>query len=710
MGQLFYTNAKQFHRELFPRRLQATDSIPVAEWYNHFAEFYKLFELHEEDPEPRVDIKEEVLGRAELVAPFAEVEVAAALGRLTLGTCAGADGWTPKLFKGNGLQEAWIPLLTVLFNRCLEEGRLPHDWLIGMIRPIWKQKGSISDPYRYRPLTLCTVWYKLFVYTLMERLVPVMDPVRHVSQAGFRMGCETTTWILLTWGLLFWAKLERVLLFLLSLDLAKAFDSVHHDRLWLHLSRLGLHDRILGLLQYMYQHSNVVVKSSTGCTDTIEIKRGIRQGCPLSPLLYTAYHDNLPRLLELAPMERVTFDGVDIIAMIFADDSLLPTLSEEDITVAGTVLQQFQRDWHIATNYEKTEILAVNPGGRSEIEFGGMKIPLKQTIKYLGVVFSDGPGNVNLFASHIEGVLTSGRNAMIVLLRRVSDIGLRDPRTLLSLFKMYVLGKVQYAAPVWCLFMTEDHRRRMNALLIYFLKSVLRLPSHTLKNVVYLEMGALPVTFYLYRNTCRFWNRLMLLPYEHPTRAMLRWLQGQRETRRSWWVLFRDLVRRFQAGFGEEDQIDVKEWSTKYEEYIIEELRGGDHWRLQRFYNRIKTSFGYTRALSSFKDVSLRTGWCRFRAGLHGLEVDAGGRTTPPVPRHRRFCRYCLSLGREVVESEDHFVFHCPLYADLRRGSVVVAAQGSLFRLFNTSCQDRVARFIRRALQCRSEWMDSHGD
>ncbi|WP_461459202.1 reverse transcriptase domain-containing protein, partial [Parasphingorhabdus sp.] len=239
MQALFTSDSRAFHRALFPKGQRASDGVDVAVWERYFADFFAERGLAGDDPEPRVSIQEDCLSHPSLVEPFTEFEVAAALGRLHVRTCGGADSWTPAFFKGQGLAEAWRPLLVAMFNRCLAERRVPRQWLLGVIRPIWKRRGSKGDPFRYRPIMLCTLWYKVFVYLLMERLAPLLDPIRHLSQAGFRRGCETTTWILVTWGLLYKARRSGALLILLSLDLEKAYDSVSHSRLWLHLRRLG---------------------------------------------------------------------------------------------------------------------------------------------------------------------------------------------------------------------------------------------------------------------------------------------------------------------------------------------------------------------------------------------------------------------------------------------------------------------------------------
>ena len=707
MQALFSADSRAFHRALFPREHRASDGVDVAVWEQYFGAFFTGRVLAGDDPEPRVCVREDCLSHPSLLVPFTEFEVAAALGRLKRRTCGGADAWTVSFFRGEGLAEAWRPLLVAMFNMCLRERRVPVAWLLGVIRPIWKRRGSKDDPSRYRPIMLCTIWYKLFMYLLMERLGHLLDPIRHASQAGFRQGCETTTWIFATWGLLYRARRSGALLILLSLDLEKAYDSVSHSRLWLHFRRLGLAGMFFDLLKFMYEHSTALVRGTKGCTVPFGLGRGVRQGCPFSPLLYTLYHDNLARLLEGASIGHVVLGLAIIVALIFADDTLVPCSSVDDVSSVGSMLGQFERDWGVKSNLEKTEAMVVNARGLTTVSLNGIDVELQSTMKYLGVLFKDGPGNVNVFSDHIDDTLQKGQAAVGRLLARSGDLGLRDPKTLLALFRMYVLGKVQYAAPVWCFFLTRAHKDAFNGLQVRFLKRVLRLPVRALRNVVYLEMGALPILFYFNKNAVRFWNRLMTLPVDHPARQLILWLQSETtESRRSWWVLFRDMVRRFDPGFDGSGAVDLSVWTRAYKADIVARLRSG-HPRLVAFYNVFKTTFGYTAALSSFEDVGLRTVWVRFRARLHGLEIDVADLSNRDVPLHERFCPFCLSRGVRTAENERHFLYFCPLYDGMRGGSVVAESRGSLRRLFGLPGQYRVAVYIRRALDVRSEWMAS---
>ncbi len=63
-----------------------------------------------------------------------------------------------------------MPVYIKLFNKVLNIGEVPEDWLVGLIVPIFKQKGSNTDCNNYRGITLLSCLSKLFTSTLNECL------------------------------------------------------------------------------------------------------------------------------------------------------------------------------------------------------------------------------------------------------------------------------------------------------------------------------------------------------------------------------------------------------------------------------------------------------------------------------------------------------------------------------------------------------------
>ena len=71
------------------------------------------------------------------------------------------------------------------------------------------------------------------------------------------------------------------------IDYAKAFDCVDHNKLWKILKEMGIPDLLTCLLRNLYAGQEATVRTGHGTTDWFQIGKGVRQGCILSPCLFT---------------------------------------------------------------------------------------------------------------------------------------------------------------------------------------------------------------------------------------------------------------------------------------------------------------------------------------------------------------------------------------------------------------------------------------
>ena len=128
--------------------------------------------------------------------------------------------------------------------------------------------------------------------------MPAVDALVEPSQRGFLAGKNSTEHIVTINKLFYEAVVKKVSRILFLLDTAKAFDSIDHDWVLHVLERTGfplwLRNFVKGSL-----HSVKVSPFFGGeLADWIDILRGVKQGCPLSPLLFIIAYD--PLLYHLA--------------------------------------------------------------------------------------------------------------------------------------------------------------------------------------------------------------------------------------------------------------------------------------------------------------------------------------------------------------------------------------------------------------------------
>ena len=79
------------------------------------------------------------------------------------------------------------------------------------------------------------------------------------------------------------------------IDYAKAFDCVDHNQLWKILKEMGIPDHLTCLLRNLYAGQEATVRTERGTTDWIQIGKGVRQGCILSPCLFNLYAEYIMR-------------------------------------------------------------------------------------------------------------------------------------------------------------------------------------------------------------------------------------------------------------------------------------------------------------------------------------------------------------------------------------------------------------------------------
>ena len=109
------------------------------------------------------------------------------------------------------------------------------------------------------------------------------------------------------------AKSKRKNLYCCFVDFKKAFDSVRHHLLWQELSCIGVSTKVLNLLIDTYAKARCCIQLQGGTTASFRCDVGVRQGCPLSPILFTLFTcDFLDALKGCSGVRAFSFTCMDI--------------------------------------------------------------------------------------------------------------------------------------------------------------------------------------------------------------------------------------------------------------------------------------------------------------------------------------------------------------------------------------------------------------
>jgi hypothetical protein len=109
--------------------------------------------------------------------------------------------------------------------------------------------------------------------------------------------------------------------FVVFLDIAKAYDTVHRGFLKQILRAMGVGDDFVDWVSWLLTQTSARAEVNGFLSGLHEFPAGVRQGCPLSPLLYLFVSEALLRFIKAHPALQVTVDSLTLSAQAFADDT-----------------------------------------------------------------------------------------------------------------------------------------------------------------------------------------------------------------------------------------------------------------------------------------------------------------------------------------------------------------------------------------------------
>ena len=114
-------------------------------------------------------------------------------------------------------------------------------------------------------------------------------------QAGFRKGRGTRDQIANICWIIKKAREFQKNIYFCFIDYAKVFNCVDHNKLWKILKEMEIPDHLTCLLRNLYTGQEATVRTGHGTTDWFQIRKGVRQGCILSPCLFNLYAEYILR-------------------------------------------------------------------------------------------------------------------------------------------------------------------------------------------------------------------------------------------------------------------------------------------------------------------------------------------------------------------------------------------------------------------------------
>ncbi|GBM24914.1 Retrovirus-related Pol polyprotein from type-2 retrotransposable element R2DM, partial [Araneus ventricosus] len=215
--------------------------------------------------------------------------------------------------------------LATSFNVCIHFQKVPDEWRKTTTILIPKSLNNLDSPANWRPIALSNTIYKIFTKVLAGRLQDwstKFDVLSH-CQKGFTPfdGVLEHNFILQT--RLESARAHKKDLCVAWLDVTNAFGALPHPLIYKALHAAGTGDQFVKIIKDIYTDCSTSILTNDSITGPIPIKSGVKQGCPISGLLFNMSIDHILR--------RVQGDFTDHRILAFADDLCLIGDSREDL-------------------------------------------------------------------------------------------------------------------------------------------------------------------------------------------------------------------------------------------------------------------------------------------------------------------------------------------------------------------------------------------
>ena len=322
------------------------------------------------------------------------------------------------------------------------------------------------------------------------------------EQGGFReqRGCRDQVLTLVLMGQTEIAKAAKDML-VAFIDFTKAYDTVDRGKMWWCLERLGVNGRFLSFLKALYQDSSCRVKVQ----EEFGVGIGLRQGCVLSPLLFSLYINGVVTKLHDGKC-GVQCGGDMVPGLLFADDTSLVATDKEGLEKSLDVLAKWCEEWGVKINVGKSGIMHTRKiVERCDVEYkvDGDAIPMVSSYKYLGCVIDE---HLEL-KEMVEEKAAAGRRALSVWLYRckaeVGDVGV-------GIFKKVMSALVDltmlYGVEIWgCMRNLESIEQvQLRAFRMFFGVGTLH-PKASMM----MEMESLPVVWEARVRCVQFWYKVL---------------------------------------------------------------------------------------------------------------------------------------------------------------------------------------------------------
>ena len=376
------------------------------------------------------------------VMEIQETEVMRALRKMKNGKSPGPSELQIEMIKILG-EEGKYWMLDLL-KAIWEEEVMPRDWEESQMVYIFKQKGDILECGNHRGIKLTEHGLKVLERILDERFREIAKIGK--QQYGFMRGRGTVDAIFIVRQLQEKRLEGNQNLYCAFVDLEKAYDRVPREVVFWCLRKRKIPEKLVRLVEMMYQRTRTKVLTSVGETETFEVSVGLHQGSALSPFLFVIVLDVLSEAIR----------NEELWELMYADDLVITAESEEVLQRRIIAWQESLERGGLKVNVNKTEAMVSNKegGDRIAIQDGrGLNIKQVSTFKYLGSALSEKGGCESEVDIRIKAAWVKWREVAGVVCDRRMPAKLK-----IKVYSTVVRPVLVYGSETWALRRKEEEK------------------------------------------------------------------------------------------------------------------------------------------------------------------------------------------------------------------------------------------------------------
>ena len=297
-------------------------------------------------------------------------------------------------------------------------------------------KSSVNSRQRihnFRPISLTCTDYKIGASILAKRLQKVITKLVHTDQTGYIKGRGIFQNIRLIEDIIWYTDKEKIEAVLLSLDYSKAFDCISKSYIQNILAKFGFGPDFQNCFSVFNKDSKSCVLNCGWMTNWFPLGRGLRQGCPLSGLLFVLGIEILSckiRQCNNIIGIQLPLEARQVKITQYADDSTFMLSDEQSVENVIKIVTNFSQISGLKLNENKSQALWLGPWKtRRDKPFGLQWNTYPNCcIKILGVVFHSNKSASECIENwvkrieNIENIVKSWNKRKITVIGRVTIV------------------------------------------------------------------------------------------------------------------------------------------------------------------------------------------------------------------------------------------------------------------------------------------------